>query len=151
MTNVKTTIHERVESARKGTNPTVICRVPSGWVVLGDEQPVRGYSLLLPDPVVPDLNSLAEKERLRFLQDMTIIGDALLEVTDAYRINYEILGNTDPALHAHVFPRYMSEPEELRKIPVWSYERMQMVISKFDAQRDNELMRAIAESIQRRL
>jgi diadenosine tetraphosphate (Ap4A) HIT family hydrolase len=148
---MKTLIHQRVEAARAGTNPTVICRVPSGWVVLGDKQPVRGYSLLLHDPVVPDLNSLAEKERQRFLLDMAIIGDALLEVTDAYRINYEILGNTDPALHAHVFPRYMSEPEKLRKIPVWSYERMQMVIAKFDTTRDNELMRAIESAIQRRL
>ena len=148
---MKTLIHQRVEAARAGTNPTVICRVPSGWVVLGDKQPVRGYSLLLHNPVVPDLNSLAEKERQRFLLDMAIIGDALLEVTDAYRINYEILGNTDPALHAHVFPRYMSEPEKLRKIPVWSYERMQMVIAKFDTTRDNELMRAIESAIQRRL
>jgi diadenosine tetraphosphate (Ap4A) HIT family hydrolase len=148
---MKTLIHQRVETARAGTNPTVICRVPSGWVVLGDEQPVRGYSLLLPDPVVPDLNSLAKKERLRFLQDMAIIGDALLEVTDAYRINYEILGNTEPALHAHVFPRYMNEPEKLRKMPVWSYERMQAVITEFDAARDNELMQEIAQSIQRHL
>jgi diadenosine tetraphosphate (Ap4A) HIT family hydrolase len=144
-------IHERVKAARAGTNSTVICRVPSGWVVLGDEQPVRGYSLLLPDPVVPDLNSLDKKRRARFLKDMVIIGDALLEVTGAYRINYEIQGNTDPALHAHVFPRYMSEPEKLRKIPVWSYERMQMSISKFDADRDKELMQEIAKSIQRRL
>jgi hypothetical protein len=51
-------IHERVEAARAGTNPTVVCRVPSGWVVLGDNQLVRGYCIPLSDPVVPDLNSL---------------------------------------------------------------------------------------------
>ena len=103
-----TLIHQRVEWAREGANPTVICRMPSGWAVLGDDQFLRGYSLLLPDPVVPDLNSLASDERLRFLGDMAILGDALLEVTGAYRINYEILGNTEPALHAHVFPRYLT-------------------------------------------
>jgi hypothetical protein len=27
------TIPERIEAARKGSNPTVICPVPSGWVV----------------------------------------------------------------------------------------------------------------------
>jgi hypothetical protein len=32
---------------------------------------------------------------------MTILGDALLEVTGAYRFNYEILGNLEPAMHAH--------------------------------------------------
>ena len=53
-----TLIHRRVEEARQGINPAVICRVPSGWVVLGDVQFLHGYSLLLPDPVVPSLNAL---------------------------------------------------------------------------------------------
>ena len=145
---IKTLIHERVEAARAGTNPTVICRVPSGWVVLGDVQFLRGYTLLLPDPVVPDLNSLKKRQRALFLMDMTIIGDALLEVTGAYLINYEILGNTDPALHAHIIPRYMTEPEELRKIPALSFERRQMPMEKFDPERDKELMQQLAISIQ---
>ena len=146
-----TLIHQRVEAARAGTNPTVISRMPSGWAVLGDVQFLRGYSLLLPDPVVPDLNSLDESRRIRFLQDMAILGDALLEVTGAYRINYEILGNTEAALHAHVFPRYMSEPEDLRKGPAWRYDREVRLSIKFDADRDKELMQQIAQAIRRRL
>jgi hypothetical protein len=72
-----TLIHQRVEAARAGTNPTVICRMPSGWAVLGDAQFLRGYSLLLADPVVADLNSLDEERRRLFLRDMAILGDAL--------------------------------------------------------------------------
>lgn len=49
---------------------------------------------------------------------MALIGNALLELTDSYRINYEILGNSDPALQAHIFPRYMSEPDRFRQHPV---------------------------------
>lgn len=109
---MSTLVHQRVEMARAGTNPTVICRVSSGWIVLGDTQILPGYSLLLPDPVVPDLNALEEPQRIEFLREMAILGDALLDVTGAYRINYEILGNLDQALHAHVTPRYASEPEE---------------------------------------
>jgi diadenosine tetraphosphate (Ap4A) HIT family hydrolase len=146
-----TLIHQRVEAARAGTNPTVISRMPSGWAVLGDVQFLRGYSLLLADPVVPDLNSLDDSQRGRFLQDMAILGDALLKVTGAYRINYEILGNTEAALHAHVFPRYMSEPEDLRKGPAWLYDREVRLSVKFDADRDKELMQQLAEAIQRRL
>ena len=116
---MQTLIHQRVQAAHAGTNPYVICRMPSGWAVLGDQQFVSGYSLLLSDPVVPDVNHLNEKSRLQFLRDMTLIGDALLAVTDAFRINYEILGNDAPALHAHIFPRYMSESEESRGYPVW--------------------------------
>ena len=33
----------------------------------------------------------------------------------------EILGNTDPYLHAHVWPRYDWEPEHLVGRPVWLY------------------------------
>ncbi len=145
-----TLIHQRVEAARAGANPTVICRMPSGWAVLGDVQFLRGYSLLLPDPVVSDLNALDEGQRSRFLLDMTILGDALLEVTGAYRINYEILGNSEPALHVHVFPRYMSEPEELRQGPAWRYDREFRLSIKFDAGRDQELMQGLAQAIRRR-
>ena len=53
---------------------------------------------------------------------MAVLGDALLDVTGASRINYEILGNGEPALHAHLFPRYDSEPQELRSGPVWLYD-----------------------------
>ena len=64
----------------------------------GDAHFLPGYCLLLPDSVVPDLNALSFADRQRFLLGMTILGDALLETTEALRINYEILGNTDPAL-----------------------------------------------------
>jgi diadenosine tetraphosphate (Ap4A) HIT family hydrolase len=148
---LSTLIQQRVEAARAGTNPTVITRLTSGWVVIGDVQFLRGYTLLLADPVVPDLNALDKEKRARFLLDMTIVGDALLEVTGAYLINYEILGNTDHALHAHIFPRYLSEPDELRRIPAFSYERQRLPMEKFDVERDKDLMQKIALAIQRRL
>ena len=50
----RTAIHERVEQARRGDNPAAVCRLPSGWVVLGDDQTLRGYCLLLSDPVALD-------------------------------------------------------------------------------------------------
>jgi diadenosine tetraphosphate (Ap4A) HIT family hydrolase len=118
---------------------------------LSDVQFLRGYSILLSDPVVPDLNALDKAKRTEYLLDMTILGDALLEVTGAYRINYEILGNTDPVLHAHVLPRYMSEPEELRKGPAWFYDRAYMNSMRFDYERDKKLMQQIAEAVRQRL
>jgi diadenosine tetraphosphate (Ap4A) HIT family hydrolase len=117
-----TQIDRWVEAARSGTNPAVIARVRSGWVVVGEQQVVAGYCLLLPDPVVPDLNALSGNARSRFLEDMVALGDVLLEVTGAARINYEILGNSERALHAHLFPRYDSEPEATRRAPVWLHD-----------------------------
>lgn len=136
-------IHDRVESARRGENRTVICHVRSGWVVLGDRQFLPGYSLLLPDPVVPSLNDLTLEGRSQFLLDMTAIGDALLRVTNTIRINYAIYGNADPALHAHVFARYATEPDAHRERPVWAYPRELRDSVPFDPARDRPLMDAI--------
>lgn len=115
-------IAQNVELARRGENEMVICRMPSGWAVIGDVQFLPGYCVLVPDPVVGSLNDLEDSARAAFLRDMGQLGDALLEVTEAERINYEILGNSEPELHAHVFPRYASEPPELRRGPVWFYD-----------------------------
>ena len=145
-------IDQRIAEAHKGENPNVLCKMPSGWAVIGDQQFIRGYCLLLADPVVPDLNTLIGAQRAEFLVDMTIIGDALLEVTNSFRINYEILGNTEPALHAHIFPRYMSEPNEPRKVPVWmGYTREEYSSRPLNLDRDQKLMDKITIAIQRKL
>lgn len=144
---MSTLIHQRVKAAYEGKNPTVICKMPSGWAVLGDRQFIPGYTLLLPDPVVADLNELIGSQRTNFLDDMALIGDALLEHTDSYRINYEILGNSEPALHAHIFPRYMSEPEQSRQRPVWMYSKEELTSRPFNLERDKKLMDRIASFI----
>ena len=117
-----TAIHRQVEAARQGALARVIARMQSGWAVLGEPQILRGYCLLLPDPVVADLNALSGEQRRQFLDDMARLGDGVLAVTGAERINYEILGNVEPALHAHVIPRHASEDADLRKKPVWLHD-----------------------------
>jgi diadenosine tetraphosphate (Ap4A) HIT family hydrolase len=117
-----TAIHSQVLAAREGREPRVIARLFSGWALFGERQFVRGYALLLPDPVVPNLNALGARERIAFLSDMSRLGDALLKVTGAARINYAIFGNQEPALHAHVIPRYLDEPEGLRTAQPWAYD-----------------------------
>lgn len=117
-----TAIHQHVEAARAGQLTRVIARMRSGWAVLGDPQITHGYCLLLPDPVVPDLNALTGDARRQFLDDMAALGDAVLAETGAERINYEILGNVEPALHAHVIPRHASEDAARRKQPVWLHD-----------------------------
>lgn len=115
-------IEERVALARNGANDKVICRMPSGWAVMGDVQFLPGYCLLLPDPVVASLNDLDAEARATYLLDMARLGDAVLAATGALRMNYEILGNSEPELHCHLFPRYATEPDDKRKMPVWFYD-----------------------------
>jgi diadenosine tetraphosphate (Ap4A) HIT family hydrolase len=139
---MSTKIHDHVAAAAAGRLPRVIARMASGWAVLGDPQILPGYCLLLPDPVVTDLNALTGEARQQFLSDMARLGDAVLAETGAERINYDILGNLEPALHAHVVPRYAWEEPALRRTAVWVHDWT--TAPPFDAERDRPLARALA-------
>lgn len=132
-------VHERIWLAQRGRNPYMVTRMQSGWWVLGDHQFLRGYSVLLADPIVESINDLDKDARALFLEDMIAIGDVLLEVLKdkgVYRINYDILGNLDPVLHAHIFPRYLHEVEERRKGSIFRYSMEELCSLPFDEERD---------------
>lgn len=127
--------------------PTFICQMKSGYLVLADMQHLPGYCILIADPTVSSINDLSEKQRLQFLLDMTNIGDVLLPLMGAYRINYAIFGNSDSYLHAHIIPRYLSEPEEYLRNTPWSYPQDYIQSRQFEISRDKELMLKIANKI----
>ncbi|MFJ7076973.1 HIT family protein [Streptomyces sp. NPDC098781] len=118
---------DRIGAALRGENPTVLRRLDSGFAVIGDVQFLPGYSVLLTDdPGVQRLSDLPRVERLAFLSDMDRLGEAVERACARLdpgfrRVNLEILGNTDPFLHAHVWPRFEWEPAELVGKPVWLY------------------------------
>ncbi|MFI8292284.1 HIT family protein [Streptomyces sp. NPDC085614] len=118
---------DRIGSALRGDNPTVLRRLDSGFAVIGDVQFLPGYAVLLVDePHVQRLSDLPRARRLSFLSDMDRLGEAVeracRRLDPAFRrVNLEILGNTDPFLHAHVWPRYAWEPAGLVGRPVWLY------------------------------
>ncbi len=99
----------------------------AGFAVIGDVQFLPGYCVLLTDDVTADrLTDLPQARRLAFLSDMDTLGEAVERVCSRRepafrRINYEILGNHDAFLHAHIWPRYEWEPAENRSHAVWSY------------------------------
>ncbi len=141
----ETAIHRRVAACRAGAEPTAIARVGSGWVVLGNPQVLRGYCLLLPDPVVPHLNAMPSAAQQAFLADVARLGDVLLALTRAVRINYAIFGNVEPALHAHVFPRHADEPAHLVTAHPWGHDWD--AAPRFDAARDAELIERIRRAL----
>ncbi len=114
---------DRIGSALKGRNPMVIAELNHSFVALGDTQFLPGYCVLLPKHHIRSLNELTLPERAHFLTEMSIVGDAILSVCHPLRINYDILGNTDNFLHAHIFPRYVNEPAPRRIMPVWLYSK----------------------------
>ncbi|MGW1818691.1 diadenosine tetraphosphate hydrolase [Streptomyces sp. NPDC002125] len=120
---------DRIGAALRGENPTVVRRLTAGFAVIGDVQFLPGYSVLLVDePDVRRLSDLPRVKRLSFLSDMDQLGEAVertcRRLDPAFlRVNLEILGNTDPFLHAHVWPRYAWEPADRVRGPVWLYPR----------------------------
>lgn len=142
-----TAIHRLVDDCRRGDDPTVVARMRSGWAVMGHRQVLAGYCLLLPDPVVPHLNALERAEREQFLSDLGLLGEAVLAATGALRINYAIFGNVEPALHAHVHPRYTHEPEAMRTSNPWGYDWQQA--PAFDAALHAPLRDLIREQLAR--
>lgn len=146
-----TVIHQRVDAARRGENPLVIARMESGWAVMGDTQFLPGYCLLLPDPVVSNVNDLDPAGRAQFLTDMARLGDAVMAVMRPAprRINYEMLGNLEPALHAHVFPRYEHERDTMRAKPVWLYgdEMWKSPEHAFNPRKHAAIQKALAKAL----
>jgi diadenosine tetraphosphate (Ap4A) HIT family hydrolase len=117
-----TAIHRMVDLCRAGDYPAMVAKTRSGWVVMGERQVFAGYCLLLPDPVVAHLNVMASASRDRFLSDMAVVGGAVLICTSALRINYAMFGNLEPALHAHIFPRYAEESAATRTAQPWALD-----------------------------
>jgi len=143
-----TGIHRKIRLCEDGQLPQAILRLKSGWVVAGDVQPLQGYCILMADPVVADLNALDERGRAQYALDMGRVGDALLQVRGAYRINYETWGNLDPALHTHIVPRFRDEPDGLRvQTPRQAYDWGQG--RPFSLELDGEWMHQVREFLKR--
>ena len=141
--------NDRIKSAVSGENPTVLVKMRSGFAVIADTQFLPGYCILLRYPKVSCLNDLNIKQRSDFLIDMSIIGDAITNVLKPIRINYDILGNTDPYLHAHIFPRYEWEEESKRKNTVYSYPKEYWYTEKyqFNEQKHGEIKKQLSMEI----
>ncbi|MEV5177077.1 diadenosine tetraphosphate hydrolase [Streptomyces flaveolus] len=104
---------------------------------------------------VQRLSDLPKDKRLSFLSDMDQLGEAVERAcrrldTGFRRVNLEILGNTDPFLHAHVWPRFEWEPAELVSKPVWLYPRDRWSDERFRLGSQHDVLRdAIGSELDR--
>jgi diadenosine tetraphosphate (Ap4A) HIT family hydrolase len=140
----------RLEAALKNENPTVVTRLESGFVVLGDSQMLPGYCVLLAYPIVESLEALPFQKRLTFLRDMTLLGQAVKDVYKANRINHGIFCNYDLYLHTHVWARYAYEIEERRTHPVWLYPKEELYAPEvmFDPAKHDDIKQKLATRLQ---
>lgn len=66
---------------------------------------------------------------MKFLEEMSVVAEAVSKTFKADKINYELLGNGDTHLHWHLFPRKAGDIENYGnngKGPVWWYPMEKM-------------------------
>lgn len=122
-------ICDRIEMIKNGTNPYFVKEMQTGYVVIGDHQHFKGYTLFLYKHHKTELFQLDMSERTLFLQEMSAVAQAVSSAFGAEKMNYELLGNGDSHLHWHLFPRVRGDLDgygENGKGPVWWYPKDKM-------------------------
>lgn len=119
-------ICDRIEMIKNNQNPYFVKELETGYVVIGDNQHFYGYTLFLykTHGDKTELFHLDKAERARFMEEMTIVAEAVSAAFNAEKMNYELLGMGDAHLHWHLFPRKYGDIENYGnrgKGPVWWY------------------------------
>jgi diadenosine tetraphosphate (Ap4A) HIT family hydrolase len=77
----------------------------------------RGYTIVIwRGRHVAEPTELTEEEAAAFWREVRAVGRALEDHLAPVKLNYELLGNSLPHLHAHVIPRYADDPR-----PGWPF------------------------------
>lgn len=122
-------ICDRIQMIKDGTNPWFVRELETGYVVLGDNQHFHGYTLFLIKEHQTELFGLNKETKMKFLEEMSIVAEAVSNAFGPEKMNYELLGNGDSHLHWHLFPRVAGDIEDYGnrgKGPVWWYPREKM-------------------------
>jgi FMN phosphatase YigB (HAD superfamily) len=117
----KCEICERIKQIEQGTNPCFVAEMQSGYVVIGDYQFFRGYSLFLFKEHKTELHQLERKHKMVFLEEMSILAEAVFRAFGPKKINYELLGNSIEHMHWHIFPRHKDDPRPIG--PIWVIDK----------------------------
>ncbi|EMB70004.1 TPA: HIT family protein [Streptococcus mutans] len=98
-------ICERIDRIKSRTNPYFVKELETGYVVVGDHQHFKGYTIFLCKKHVTELHDLPKDFRDKHLSEMADVSQAVSAAFSAEKMNIESLGNGDIHLHWHLFPR----------------------------------------------
>ena len=129
---------DRIKMIQEGKNPYFVKELETGYVVIGDHQHFKGYTLFLCKQHEIELYDLDSKYKMKYLEGMSIVAQAVSNAFHPEKMNYELLGNGDTHLHWHLFPRISGDLESYGVNgvgPVWLLPREKMYD---DSNRPNE-------------
>lgn len=133
-------ICDRIELIKKNENPYFVIELETGYVVLGDHQRFNGYTLFLCKEHVSELHQLEFNFKMKYLEEMSLVAEAVQKAFDAEKMNYELLGNGDTHVHWHLFPRWSGDMPV--KGPVWWLPKEEMYNDMYRPNED-ELKKSI--------
>lgn len=110
-------ICERIEMIKQKRNPYFVMELETGYVVIGDHQHFKGYTLFLCKQHVSELHDMPKDFKVKYLEEMSIVAEATYNAFKPEKMNYELLGNGDSHVHWHLFPRITGDTPQ--KGPVW--------------------------------
>lgn len=113
---------DRIEMIKNGENPYFVRELETGYVVIGDHQHFKGFTLFLCKRHETELFHLDRDFKMEFLEEMSIVAEAAARAFGAEKMNYELLGMGDAHLHWHLYPRRTGDIGEYGnhgKGPVW--------------------------------
>lgn len=102
-------ICDRVKTIRE--NPSLIHEFKNSFLILGDHQFFRGYCLVISKIHAREMHDLPEQTQAELLGEVMKAGKAIHQAFAPWKLNYASLGNQDPHVHWHIFPRYEADPD----------------------------------------
>lgn len=96
---------DRIDLILKGKNPYYVCELETGYVVLGDYQRFKGYTVFICKQHVSQLHELEHSFKMKYLEEMSLVAEAVFRIFQPDKMNYELLGNSGAHIHFHLFPR----------------------------------------------
>ena len=75
------------------TNPWFVKELETGFIVIGDHQHFKGYTLFLCKEHKTELFQLDHTVKMKFLEEMSVVAEAVANAFNAEKMNYELLGN----------------------------------------------------------
>lgn len=138
-------ICERIELIKQGKNPHFVKELETGYVVIGDGQYFKGYTLFLAKEHVTELHQMEYETKIKFLEEMSIVQEAVAKVFQAEKMNIELLGNGDAHVHWHLFPRKAGDMKGYGhngRGPVWWVPWEEMSSEEYQP-KENDLLQLV--------
>ena len=138
-------ICERIELIKQGKNPHFVKELETGYVVIGNGQYFKGYTLFLAKEHVTELHQMEYETKIKFLEEMSIVQEAVAKAFQADKMNIELLGNGDAHVHWHLFPRKAGDMKGYGhngRGPVWWVPWEEMSSEEYQP-KENDLLQLV--------